>query len=74
MKEFESKVYEKLDGKMLEINQNIKSIFYEDCNNFLDRIHLSEKGISKIDFKTKLNNLQNLINKYFFNLSFYVTF
>ncbi len=36
------------------LNQNLTQNFYNNCENFLDRIHMSKKGILEIDFVNKL--------------------
>lgn len=41
------------DNEIL-LNQNLNQNFYNNCENFLDRIHMSKKGILEIDFVNKL--------------------
>ena len=51
IKDFEKYIHNKFLENVILINNNIPSDFYNDCQNFNDNIHLSRKGILKIDFE-----------------------
>ena len=54
LKNFELDLNYKYNDSIIFLNQKINSSFYNNCENFLDRIHLSKKGILEIDFKNKI--------------------
>lgn len=56
IKDLESFLNEEYNNNELLLNQGLNQNFYNDCENFLDRIHLSKKGILKIDFIDKLSH------------------
>ena len=54
LKTFELDLKNRYNDSVLLLNQKIDKNFYINCENFLDRIHLSKKGIKEIDFKNKI--------------------
>ena len=54
LKTFELDLNNRYNDSVLLLNQKIDKNFYNNCENFLDRIHLSKKGIKEIDFKNKI--------------------
>lgn len=54
LRTFELDLNNRYNDSVLLLNQKINKEFYINCENFLDRIHLSKKGIKKIDFKNEI--------------------
>lgn len=54
LKDFENEIYKKVSKKIIYLNRDIDNNFYNDCENFSDRLHLSKKGILKINIKNKI--------------------
>jgi hypothetical protein len=51
IKDYEKYIHSKFLDDVILINNSISSDFYNDCQNFNDKIHLSTEGILKIDFE-----------------------
>lgn len=54
LRSFEVDLNNGYNNRVLLLNQKMNKDFYINCENFLDRIHLSKKGIKEIDFKNKI--------------------